>query len=209
MAFVSSWLMQIVLILLFAVVMDLVVPSSSMRNYVKLVMGLVIMVTMLKPVSVLFDNKFDISRIQWPEQTSKFADYSVVKGKADELQRDQQKQAEQQVNTQLEKLVKEQVESAYPLEVAAVQAQMTGEGQNAEVAQLNVTVRAKSGSNSGEIQPVQPVDIQISHQQQPAIEQSVPVGKEQMLKQIKQELAAKLQISNSHISVQWSGNKGG
>jgi len=50
---ISAWLKGIILIILFATFMDLLLPSSSMQKYVKLVIGLIIIVTMLTPLLVI------------------------------------------------------------------------------------------------------------------------------------------------------------
>ncbi|MFC4769146.1 stage III sporulation protein AF [Effusibacillus consociatus] len=208
MALLSSWLLQIVLILLFAVVMDLVIPTNAMRNYVRVVMGLVIMVTMLKPISALYDNKFDLSRIQWPEAGAQFAGFDSIKSKAEKLQRDQMRQAQEQLHIQLEKLVKEQVESAYPLEVTQVQARfadpLNESHPSPEITELSLQVRPKENNRSGsEIQPVQPVNIQLDKQQEPGKPQADSIDQEKISKQIKQDLASRFQISGSAVSIKW------
>lgn len=202
----TSWLHQIVLIVLFAVVIDLIIPSSSMQKYIKLVMGLVIMVTLLKPVGVLFDRKFDISRIQWPDPIAQFASMETIEQRAAEMQREQVKQAERQWSAQLEKMVKQQVESQFPLQVTQVQIlfknQKKQPAEPPEIQKLSLTVRASpdpASGNSG-IQPVQPIEIRPGEDRSPDVG---AVKDEKVLAEVKQDLAKKLQIASSVISIEW------
>ncbi|WP_269432706.1 stage III sporulation protein AF [Effusibacillus lacus] len=200
----SSWLTQIVLILLFAVVMDLVVPSSSMRNYVKLVMGLVIMVTMLKPISALYDNKFDISKIQWPGGSVPAASFESIREKAADLERQQTELAEQQVNGVLEKALKQHVEAAYPFEVARVSVRFAKSEQSvshsAEIEELVLQVRPKS-NESRTIQPVDPVSVRMGESGESA-RRGHTEESDKRIKQLKEELATLYRIPGSVISVQ-------
>ena len=46
----SGWLKQIVILVLIAAFMDLLLPNNSMERYIKLVMGLLIILAILSPV---------------------------------------------------------------------------------------------------------------------------------------------------------------
>lgn len=206
MSFLSAWLSQIVMILLFAVVMDLVVPTSSMRNYVKVVMGFVIMVTMLKPVSVLYENRFDISRIGWPESDLKIENLDTIKAKAADLQSEQNRIAERELGGPLQKTIKAQLESRYPLEVTGVGVRLSEPGKepvrSVEIKELTVTVRPKrGGSGENGMDPVQPVVIQVERESEPAGRKSSSTEPDKMLRQIHQELADTLQIPESAVSI--------
>lgn len=51
---ISKWVMQIIVFLLLAIIVDLLIPTTSMRKYIKLVIGLIFMLIFLKPVFHLF-----------------------------------------------------------------------------------------------------------------------------------------------------------
>jgi len=54
MALISSWITNILLLILFATILELLLPNSSTQRYVKLVVGLMILVAMLQPVLSIF-----------------------------------------------------------------------------------------------------------------------------------------------------------
>lgn len=55
---ISQWVTQIIIFLLLAVIIDLLIPKTSMKKYIKLVMGLILMLIFLKPVFYLFSIDF-------------------------------------------------------------------------------------------------------------------------------------------------------
>ncbi len=54
MSFLTEWLTSIVLFILFAIVIDMLLPSSSMQKYAKMVVSLLLIVVMLTPIFKLF-----------------------------------------------------------------------------------------------------------------------------------------------------------
>ncbi|RPK02605.1 hypothetical protein EH11_01936 [Bacillus subtilis] len=54
MSFLTEWLTTIVLFILFAIVIDMLLPSSSMQKYAKMVVSLLLIVVMLTPIFKLF-----------------------------------------------------------------------------------------------------------------------------------------------------------
>lgn len=55
MSFLTEWLTTIVLFILFAIVIDMLLPSSSMQKYAKMVVSLLLIVIMLTPIFKLFN----------------------------------------------------------------------------------------------------------------------------------------------------------
>lgn len=208
MDFVVSWLNQIVLIVLFAIVLDLIIPSSSMQKYVKLVMGLMIMVTLLKPVALLFDQNLDISKIRWPDNIAEFASLDSIKSRAGELQKQQASTAEKQMQLTLEKTIKQQLESQHPVEVLKVQADIVpADGQqNASlvISKLRIEMRPAAGSNkNGQIVPVESVQINSAKDAGKQAEPQTDSQQTEMSSQIQRELSTQFGISGSIISIDW------
>ncbi len=52
--YLETWVRNVVVLILFGTLLELAIPSSSMRKYIRLVLGLVIMLALLRPVVVLF-----------------------------------------------------------------------------------------------------------------------------------------------------------
>ncbi len=52
---ISGWLRHMVILVLFAAILDMILPSSTMQKYVRAVLGLVIVLSLLLPIRALFD----------------------------------------------------------------------------------------------------------------------------------------------------------
>ncbi|PWI58791.1 stage III sporulation protein AF [Sulfoacidibacillus thermotolerans] len=60
----SDWLRHLVMILLLAVFVDLILPSTSLQKYVRTVLGFVVMLTMLTPITALMTAHFHLSALE-------------------------------------------------------------------------------------------------------------------------------------------------
>ncbi|UTR09465.1 stage III sporulation protein AF [Evansella sp. LMS18] len=54
MSMVTAWITNIILLILFATVLELILPNSKMQRYVKLVVGLMLLMVMLQPLLSVF-----------------------------------------------------------------------------------------------------------------------------------------------------------
>ncbi len=59
----SGWLKQIIVIILLATFVDLILPNSAMQRYVKVVVSLFILMTLLFPIIDLLKADFDLNRL--------------------------------------------------------------------------------------------------------------------------------------------------
>lgn len=51
---ISRWVTEIIVFLLLAIIIDLLIPATAMKKYIKLVIGLILMLIFLKPVFYIF-----------------------------------------------------------------------------------------------------------------------------------------------------------
>src|SRR5699024_4201441 len=54
-----NWVTQIVIFLIVAIMIDLMIPATAMKKYIKLVAGLILILIFLKPVFALFEINID------------------------------------------------------------------------------------------------------------------------------------------------------
>ena len=59
MAFLVEWVKQIILFILIAIIIDLILPSNTLKKYIQLVVGLILILMFLKPVFMIF--QIDVS----------------------------------------------------------------------------------------------------------------------------------------------------
>lgn len=62
-AAVSQWVRQIVMVVMFAAFVDFFIPEKSFSRYVKVFLGLLVMIVIMSPVMSLFHRDFSIDEI--------------------------------------------------------------------------------------------------------------------------------------------------
>ena len=66
MELLGGWIREVVILLVFIVFLELLIPRSSVENFVRVVAGLLILVTILKPV-VMWIHDFHPMEISWKD----------------------------------------------------------------------------------------------------------------------------------------------
>ncbi len=75
MEFLGGWIREIVVLLVFIVFLELLIPRSSVENFVRVVAGLLILVTILKPI-VVWIHDFHPMEISWQDMSRKSTGHS-------------------------------------------------------------------------------------------------------------------------------------
>jgi len=119
MTWLTLWLKKIILLVLLAAFLDLILPNTTLQRYVKMVMGLILLLTIISPVFSLFslsqeDLAFRLDRYQ--QQLNKPAD-AEWKRITDKLLGQQDVQMTAYVQNQVAAGVKARVKEAYGVEV--------------------------------------------------------------------------------------------
>ncbi len=131
---VSSFITNLIIYILLAVILDMLVPNSSFRKYTKLVIGLILISIMLAPVLDFF--KADLSVTM--EKT-----LAVVGRKDAGLMNNQITDKKSEIN---------QADRAYTLEQMAVQLKRDAEGELMTTFQYQVTgIRVEMKDKSSEL----------------------------------------------------------
>jgi stage III sporulation protein AF len=122
-AWLSGWLKDIVLILLFATFVDLLIPNNSFQRYVKVVVSLIILLTILSPVISLLKAESDVRRaISFAEGSadSGIPPLASILEKGGRLKEDVDAQSAELVRTELEEMIRNKLVAQYPVDQADV-----------------------------------------------------------------------------------------
>jgi len=183
MEWLGGWLKAVIMIILLATFVDLLLPSNKMQRYVKTVMSLFVLLTLLSPVVKLFQKDWNLDALlssaeQKQNETSMLASaggnsymksLDAITKEGQKLQAEGQKQSLLMVQTQLAALVKEdlQKQTDYTVEDVQVLAQFDNNGKP-DITKLKVTLhdiepKSKPAGGSGShsiaaMEPVKPVD---------------------------------------------------
>jgi stage III sporulation protein AF len=166
----TLWIKRLILLVLLATFIDLLLPTTAYQKYVRLVMGLCILLAMLTPLLSLFGAKqlsFDSFVATQANQQTASLDPARIKALTDELVKTKDQSAADYVQAQVGEAVKKQVEDQYAVPVASVQVKVnTGaDNQKEAIQEINVVLDKNSGKHvngpdSGvkTVQPVKPVE---------------------------------------------------
>ncbi|RYG74658.1 stage III sporulation protein AF [Lentibacillus lipolyticus] len=120
-----DWVTQIILFLVLASVVDLLIPATSMKKYIKLTVGLILILIFLKPVFYLFDMDVKQSlQAAYTEITNEQTENQHLKNsmemKKSEIQASQRAYIEEQTVVQLKELANEPLKKNYQQQIAAI-----------------------------------------------------------------------------------------
>lgn len=210
MSYLVHWVSEIILIVLFAVILELLVPTGSFQKYIKFVIGLVLIVALMDPVIRLFQVD-PSSLLQGLNSEQHDAPIKTeTTHQKNEIQKAQAAYIQEQVVVHMKNQVKEELNEQYGLQIAHLELSAAHEdGQDLSVRNVKVTVekaeashrRQESGIRS--IQPVQSVSVDLDKQS--ATEKSVHESNE--MKDVRAFLAKRWELNERLISVNMEGGE--
>ncbi|USD81387.1 stage III sporulation protein AF [Bacillus safensis] len=169
MSFLTEWITSIILFILFAIVIDLLLPNSSMQKYAKMVVSLLLIVVMLNPIFALFradpDQIFsELMKGKEEAQSEEIKNQMNLEKK--EIQASQRAYILKQMAVQLEKSAKEPLEKeSYEMKHVEVLADEEHLDQNMEADQFRIKA-VLSPLTGDAVETVAKVDIDLSRQKE-------------------------------------------
>jgi stage III sporulation protein AF len=220
MAMLILWLKKIILLVLLATFLDLLLPNNVYNKYVKLVMGLLILLTLLSPILDLFRKDIPFAQLSFTVgEGTNAPDFARVDALVKKLAATNDEQANQYVEAQMGELMKKQIEQQHGVKVESVNVQVVPEEQKTTQPIQHVSVvlaQSKSERSTEEkdgqgvhVKPMEPVKVEISvgnkaepsEQKQESV--TVLAEKSQMEKTIAAAISVEWNVPHSAISVTW------
>lgn len=152
----SDWLRQIIFIILFATIVELLLPHQAMERYVRTVMGLFILMILLVPLLTLFHQHWDMDLLtasinKWDKQEMQFESVSEIIQAGGELKGKEEEESKQLLENRMAEMIKDGVEQNLAVTVleARVETGVNDKGGN-EVKQVALTILlAADGESNG------------------------------------------------------------
>jgi len=213
MTWLTLWLKKIILLVLLAAFLDLILPNTTLQRYVKMVMGLILLLTIISPVFSLFslsqeDLAFRLDRYQ--QQLNKPAD-AEWKRITDKLLGQQDVQMTAYVQKQVAAGVKARVEEAYGVEVQDVAVIVNSKNPDQPKLERIELVLGEPGEEKkpGQIpietvKPIQPVEIVIGEKSSVEPKREIAAAAQQsdpMLTQISTDIATQWGLTKEQVVV--------
>ena len=223
MSILILWVKKLILLVLLATFLELLLPDNAYQKYVRLSMGLLILLTLLTPLLEIFQTPITLDQLSnfYQEKTSQQGlDLERIQGLSKQLVAYQDETTTQYVQTQMKDLVKQQVEEQYQVQVETVDVKLKKDKENKPIIdQILVTLQQKTtqdkatsgGGGSGAMSPIKPMDpvnVAIDLQKVPDKTQSpsVPVMEQQspQLKKIASGVATAWNLTEQQVNVKWN-----
>ncbi|MBZ4668536.1 MAG: spoIIIAF [Defluviitaleaceae bacterium] len=203
---IGEWIRKIALFVIFSALIEILMPESHFRKYIHMILGFVLMLMLIRPITyIFFDNKdtfinlVEINQLEM-ERQSIARQSSIIESKQEELILDTYKS---NLGEQIEKLI----ESNTNADVGNIKLYVNEDKSDKsygilQKVELTIIKNQETGSTTAEIEPIQPIKINIDHSDK---ENKKQTRKEDELeKNIKNLLISFYNLSgdNIHITVQ-------
>lgn len=215
----SQWLQKIILLVLIATFLDMLLPNSSMQRYVKFVMGLLILLSIISPIMQLFEKDLSLDklavRILSMNTGESAKEWEEIRRYGEKLIKENDKEAVSFVQSQMESLIKAKVEEDYSITVSSVKVNITEEKDKQQAYPVISSVQLildKDIQGTGQreqggerkIEPIEPVTINVSgesSQQAPVASTSpdLSLSERKLLNDIANDVALTWSIDRTQV----------
>jgi stage III sporulation protein AF len=153
-AWVKEWVRSLVMLLILASTLEMALPMGNTKRYVRLAMGLVIMLAMISPVAALLRRPIPVEWALFEPQGQTLPSLAQVMAAARRLSDKNQTLARAGAEAELAERVRQAVLTVPGIAEAAVQVRTAQDGLPT-VAEVSV----QPGGRPGAVRPVAPVRI--------------------------------------------------
>lgn len=174
MSYLTEWITTIILFILLATVVDMLLPSSSMQKYTKLVIGLLLIVVILTPILKLLSTDMDelfAKMMTHPSYISEKNTENLIEMKKKEIQASQAAYILEQMEISMIEDVEEELRGQYGLTVKEVNLVVKSQDQLTEIPTEEdlemVVIVLEEGTEETAISVVKPVQIDTSRPNEP------------------------------------------
>lgn len=163
MSFLTDWITNIIIFILLAIVMDMLLPSSSMQKYAKMVLGLLLIAVLISPIFKLLSSNFEelLAQVTNKEYVEKGTMESLIDRKKNEIQAVNHAYILEEMAVQLKKTGEEELINRYNYEIKDIEVSLKTL-ENPELPKdldsISVVLKQKESSNTA-IETVQTVNI--------------------------------------------------
>ncbi|RAK22336.1 stage III sporulation protein AF [Anoxybacillus vitaminiphilus] len=167
MSFIVEWVTNIIIFILLAIVIDLLLPSTNLQKYVKMVIGLILLLIMLSPILKIFKVDVDqlIALIHAGGDAEKNGIENVIEQKKTEIQASQRAYILEQMAVQMKKDVAEELMNQYGLTIKEIEFEISREENLRfpdDIQLIEVIVVPDKQEQSDIVPSVQPIEIDTS-----------------------------------------------
>lgn len=197
MAALREWVRSLVMLLIFASILELLLPMNGMKRYVRMAMGLIIILGVVKPIVGLLGHPVVVDPTSLVGSETSLPTMNQIMADADRFRQKNQVLMLQEAERRLTEEVRSAARRVDGVSDAQVALRIATDGSVEGVA---VTVLL--GSRYGQVRPVKPVRVPPGAGGGSAEEQGTEVSAERearLAEAVRREVAAQLGLSDGRL----------
>ncbi|MGX4669558.1 stage III sporulation protein AF [Cerasibacillus sp. JNUCC 74] len=204
MEIVIQWVTQIIIFILLATVIDLLIPATSFKKYIKLVVGFILILILLKPIFFLFQIdvqhalEASISKLDRNSQQVESME-NLIESQKNEIEGTQDAYILEQMAVQLKQIAKEPLKEGFQTEIKDIEFRFTHQGENTFENLDEVIVYLTESNNDGE-GAVRVVDDVVIYSDSPNTSKE-----DKKLQEIEAVLNEVWEMDKKKLILQWEG----
>ncbi|MBU8565493.1 stage III sporulation protein AF [Virgibacillus pantothenticus] len=204
MGMVIDWVTQIILFILLATIIDLVIPATSMKKYIKLVVGFILILILLKPLFFIF--QIDVQRALETSLSGVLQEINQndaldksIETQKNEIEDTQDAYILEQMAVQLKEIAKEPLQDKFQAEITDIQFRFADEREKTYENLDEVIVYVnESKDGEGAVRIVDDVVIDLDSPEQSR--------EDNKLQDIEATLNDLWEIEQKKLLLQWEGD---
>ncbi|WP_226535126.1 stage III sporulation protein AF [Fictibacillus halophilus] len=203
MGFLTEWITNIIVLVLLAGVIELLLPGNQFQSYIKMVIGLLILLAMLSPLFKLLNSDMDqvFQAMDLPAATKEDEIKNSIEKNKSEIQGAQRAYILEQMAVPMKEKVQEELNKTYELEIVDLQIHTNSGTESLKPEDITgvKVVLAKHHESAG-ISEVSEVEVSISDKRDQADKGEIP-------EEIVEFLASQWQLDAKQLEVEMEGGE--
>lgn len=164
MSFITEWIMNIVVFILLAMIIDMLLPNSGLKKYTKMVTGLLLIAIILTPLLKVFAKDFD--QVVSSLAKNRFVDNAkvenLIESKKKEIQAIKDEYTLEQVGEKMKNQVEEELVNRFEKDIQTIKIESSNkQASNNENSIEKVIVYLGEAESNNSVPVIEPIDINI------------------------------------------------
>ncbi|OOE09846.1 stage III sporulation protein AF [Fictibacillus arsenicus] len=203
MGFLTEWITNIIVLVLLAGVIELLLPGNQFQSYIKMVIGLLILLAMLSPLFKLLNSDMDqvFQAMDLPAAAKENEIKNSIEKNKSEIQGAQRAYILEQMAVPMKEKVQEELNKTYELEIVDLQIHTNSGTESLKPEDITgVKVVLANHHESAGVSEVSEVEVSISEKSGQAEKDGVP-------EEIVEFLASQWQLDAQQLEVEMKGGE--
>lgn len=200
--FLRTWILNIATVIIFVTLLELLLPNSNMKKYIKMIVGLLVMLVILNPVLELINGKVNIEYEVL--KTSAYMDKGTMTANIDRVEEMQDQQMIQLYKEKIERYIKDRIEFSNHVKVINIYSEIEKNKESKDfgnITKLNLVLSNVMEKDTEGIKPVSNILIDISKDKETTYSKKLESKDDRRIDDIKNNISDFLKLDEKKINI--------